>query len=118
MVITLNGTDGGSFWSIADFQFNKEDCDRSIRTFTHSPTGFVSNKVGPLRAIRSFIGANSGTVTQKLDIMYEDREDETIFHRVHPTPGIFLYSNLQVCTIILCKAIIISRPKKVILTRP
>ena len=52
MRITLNETDGDSFWGMEDFQFNLDSCDRSIRTFMKSPTGFVSNIVGPLRAIR------------------------------------------------------------------
>ena len=45
---------------------------------------------------RSFVGANSGTITQRQTVMYEDREDTTINYRVHPTPGIFLYSNFKV----------------------
>jgi len=95
MRITLNKTDGESFWGLEDFQFDLGSCDRSIRTFMKSPTGFVSNILGPLRAIRSWIGANSGAITQRQTIMYEDREDSTTFHRVHPTPGIFLYSNFR-----------------------
>merc|ERR1712156_1299504 len=95
MKITLNETDGRSFWGVEDFQFNLESCDRSIKTFMKSPTSFVSNIVGPLRAIRSWIGANSGAIAQRQIIMYEDREDSTTFHRVHPTPGLFLYSNFK-----------------------
>ena len=52
MRITLNETDGDSFWGIEDFQFKLSTCGRSIRTFMKSPTGFVSNINGPLRAIR------------------------------------------------------------------
>jgi hypothetical protein len=52
MRITLNETDGESFWGIEDFQFSLGTCGRSIKTFMKSPTGFVSNIAGPLRAIR------------------------------------------------------------------
>ena len=48
----MNETDGESFWGIEDFQFSLGTCGRSIRTFMKSPTGFVSNIAGPLRAIR------------------------------------------------------------------
>jgi len=95
MRITLNETDGESFWGIEDFQFSLDTCGRSIKTFMKSPTGFVSNIAGPLRAIRSWIGANSGTITQRQVVMYENREDSTTFYRVHPTPGIMLYSNFK-----------------------
>ena len=50
--ITLKETDGDSLFGIEDFQFGLKDCFRSIKTFMKSPTGFVSNIVGPLRAIR------------------------------------------------------------------
>ena len=52
MRITMNETDGESFWGIEDFQFKLGTCGRSIKTFMKSPTGFVSNIAGPLRAIR------------------------------------------------------------------
>ena len=46
--------------------------------------------------VRSWIGANSGTITQRQVVMYENREDSTTFYRVHSTPGIMLYSNFKV----------------------
>ena len=46
--------------------------------------------------VRSWVGANSGTITQRQVVMYENREDSTTFYRVHPTPGIMLYSNFKV----------------------
>ena len=45
------------------------------------------NKVGPVRAIRSYIGANSGPLTQREHIFYEQREDIRTFLRVHAIPG-------------------------------
>ena len=39
-----------------------------------------------MRAIRSYLGANSGTYTQRDEIMYEGRMDVTTYLRVHPIP--------------------------------
>ncbi len=36
---------------------------------------FTANISGPVRAIRSYMGANSGFITQREHIFYEDRED-------------------------------------------
>ena len=40
-----------------------------------------------MRAIRSYIGANSGPLTQREHIFYEQREDIRTFLRVHAIPG-------------------------------
>ncbi len=47
----------------------------------------MTNKAGPVRAIRSYIGANSGPLTQREHIFYEQREDVRTFLRVHAVPG-------------------------------
>ena len=46
---------------------------------------------------RSWVGANSGVITQRETIMYEQREDQTTFVRVHTVPGMFDYINFKVC---------------------
>ena len=45
---------------------------------------------------RSWVGANSGVITQRETIMYEQREDQTTFVRVHTVPGMFDYINFKV----------------------
>ena len=40
-----------------------------------------------MRAIRSYIGANSGPLTQREHVFYERREDVRTFLRVHAVPG-------------------------------
>jgi hypothetical protein len=40
-----------------------------------------------VRAIRSYIGANSGPLTQREHIFYEQREDVRTWMRVHSVPG-------------------------------
>ena len=63
------------------------NCGRSEDTFDDAEGAFIANKVGPVRAIRSYIGANSGPLTQREHIFYEQREDIRTFLRVHSVPG-------------------------------
>jgi hypothetical protein len=58
-------------------------CGRSEDTFNDGEGAFVTNKVGPVRAIRSYIGANSGPLTQREHVFYEERQDIRTFLRVH-----------------------------------
>jgi len=58
-------------------------CIRSELTFSRGGGGFIANISGPVRAIRSQIGANSGTYTQRDDIFYERRQDTFTYLRVH-----------------------------------
>ncbi len=69
-------------------------CGRSEDTFDASgPNGsaegvFVINKSGPVRAIRSYLGANSGPSSQRTHIFYDRREDVTTNLRVHAIPSV------------------------------
>jgi hypothetical protein len=58
-------------------------CGRSEDTFDDAEGAFVTNKVGPVRAIRSYVGANSGPLTQREHVFYEQRQDIRTFLRVH-----------------------------------
>jgi hypothetical protein len=62
-------------------------CGRSEDTFDDAEGAFIANRVGPVRAIRSYIGANSGPLTQREHVFYEQREDIRTFLRVHAIPG-------------------------------
>jgi hypothetical protein len=44
---------------------------------------FVTNKAGPIRVIRSVMGANSGPLTQRTHIFYDQLEIITTYCRVH-----------------------------------
>ena len=59
-------------------------CVRSELTFSRGGGGFIANIDGPVRAIRSYIGANSGTFTQRDQIYYQRSEVDTTYLRVHP----------------------------------
>ena len=60
---------------------------RSEDTFNDAEGAFIANKSGPVRAIRSYIGANSGPLTVRQHVFYERREDITTYLRVHAIPG-------------------------------
>ena len=62
-------------------------CGRSELTFSRGGGGFIANISGPVRAIRSQIGANSGTYTQRDDIYYQRRQDTVTYLRVHAGIG-------------------------------
>jgi hypothetical protein len=69
-------------------QFALSTCGRSNQTFADAEGAFVANIDGPVRAIRSYVGANSGPLTQRTHLMYRDREDVTTNLRVHSIGGV------------------------------
>lgn len=73
------------------FQFAPGVCNRSTDTFSQAGGAAVANIDGPVRAIRSVIGANSGGTTQRDWICYRSRVDIVSYLRVHPIGGTFLY---------------------------
>ena len=68
--------------------FAPGNCVRSEDTFNDAEGAFIANKSGPVRAIRSYIGANSGPLTVRQHVFYERREDITTYLRVHAIPGV------------------------------
>ena len=68
--------------------FAPGNCGRSEDTFDDAEGAFIVNKSGPVRAIRSYIGANSGPLTARQHIFYDRREDITTTLRVHAIPGV------------------------------
>jgi hypothetical protein len=74
--------------------FAPGNCGRSEDTFdgyiNTAPIegAFVANKSGPVRAIRSFVGANSGPRTERDEIFYAQRQDIRTELRVHAIPSI------------------------------
>ncbi len=69
-------------------QFAVNVCGRSNVTFADAEGAFVANIDGPVRAIRSYVGANSGPRTQRTHTMYRDRESIVTDLRVHAIPGV------------------------------
>jgi hypothetical protein len=69
------------------FMFVPGVCVRSEQTFVEAEGALVANISGPVRAIRSYIGANSGPLTQRDTVMYADRYDVRTYLRTHSIPG-------------------------------
>lgn len=61
---------------------------RSMLTFNMGEGAFVCNIDGPVRAIRSAVGCNSGPLTQFEWISYQRRQDMRNFLRVHAIRGV------------------------------
>ena len=64
-------------------------CGRTEDTFSADEGAFIVNRGGPVRALRSYVGANSGPRTQRQHLFYRAREDNTTFVRVHAIPPVF-----------------------------
>jgi len=54
---------------------------------------YVAAIDGPVRAIRSYMGANSGPYTQREHIYYGDHEQNTVFLRVHPMTDLYAWTD-------------------------
>lgn len=63
------------------------DCKRTEKTFSDGPGGFICNRSGPVRAIRAYMGANSGKYTTREHVMWERRHDLIDVSRVHAVRG-------------------------------
>ncbi|HRV59108.1 MAG: hypothetical protein KDB54_12450 [Solirubrobacterales bacterium] len=48
---------------------------------------------GPVRAVRDFMGANSGPYVESIHKYYADREDKAINVRVHPIPYMYVWTD-------------------------
>jgi hypothetical protein len=68
--------------------FGPGQCVRTEDTFDAAEGAFVVNKSGPVRAIRGYIGANSGPKTQRDHIFYAQRQDIRTYLRVHTIPSV------------------------------
>jgi hypothetical protein len=86
--ISSGGASGADILDGYKFGFVPGSCGRSEATFNAGEGAFVVNKDGPVRAIRSYVGANSGPYTERTDLFYADRHDIVTDLRVHPIPSL------------------------------
>jgi hypothetical protein len=68
--------------------FGPGNCARTEDTFSAGEGAFFANIDGPVRAIRSYMGANSGPLTQRQHFFYDRRYEVTTFLRVHAISGV------------------------------
>ena len=86
--IMTGGATGVDILDLHKALFAPGNCSRSENTFSYGEGAFIVNKSGPVRAIRSYVGANSGPLTQRDHLFYEGRQDIRTFLRVHSIAGI------------------------------
>lgn len=82
---------GSSLVEREDYWISPGACSRNMGTFNAQEGAFIANISGPVRAIRSFLGANSGPLVQVDRIYYEAREDVAIYVRVHPRSAVGMF---------------------------
>ncbi len=100
---------GASAAEISDgfkFSFGPTSCGRSEASFNGAEDNygtqeagegaFVANIDGPVRAIRAYVGANSGPLTERTNVFYRDRYEIVTDLRVHAVPGPLTYHDLSV----------------------
>jgi hypothetical protein len=83
LTITVQGGSGADILDRHKALFAPGNCARSEDTFDNAEGAFIVNKDGPVRAIRSYVGANSGPSTQRTHFFYPRREDIVTDLRVH-----------------------------------
>jgi hypothetical protein len=72
-------------------QFAINFCGRSNLTFANEEGAFVANIDGPVRAIRSYVGANSGPLTERTEFYYRDRFELVTDLRVHDIASVMTF---------------------------
>ena len=63
------------------------DCSRNMNTASEGEGVFFTNKDGCVRAIRSYMGYNSGPYIQRDHFFYQQRHDIDTYWRVHVATG-------------------------------
>jgi len=69
--------------------FANGNCLRHEDAFSAGENAYVCVKVGPIRAIRSYMGAVSGPLTERTHLFYESRQDIATDLRVHNIVSVF-----------------------------
>lgn len=82
---------GASLVEREDYWIAPGSCGRHNGTFNAQEGAFIANISGPVRAIRSVIGANSGPLVQLDRIYYAAREDTVLCSRVHPRSSVGIF---------------------------
>ncbi len=83
--ITAGDATGVDILDLHQSRFGPQSCGRHVLTYSTAEGAFIANIDGPVRAIRSYLGANSGPLTQRDHIFYDRREDIVTQLRVHAT---------------------------------
>lgn len=93
--ISIGTSTGESLIEMYNVQFSPLICTRSVMVFSEGEGAMITNKTGAVRSIRSYMGANSGPLTQREHIFYPRREEITTFLRVHEIPNIMVLNDFN-----------------------
>jgi hypothetical protein len=88
LTIRSGGASGADILDRHKNLFAPGNCARSEDTFSAAEGAFIVNKSGPVRALRAYIGANSGPFTGRQHVYYAQREVITTYLRVHAISGV------------------------------
>jgi hypothetical protein len=97
--IKAGGAGGTNLLERSRVQFAPGYCGRSEDTFDYTipatpyEAGFMVNVSGPVRAVRSSVGTNSGTYTMTTDIFYPSTEVSVTELRVHTIPSVMAFDD-------------------------
>jgi hypothetical protein len=99
MTSRVGSSNGTDVLERARIQLVPGECGRSEDTFNgvvapRGPKGFIANISGPVRGIRSYMGANSGNTTSATDYFYPRRFETVGDLRVHTIPGVMTFDDL------------------------
>lgn len=89
--ITTKGAQGADILDRHKVQLIPGNCIRTTKTFSMGEGYAVANIDGPIRSIRSVMGANSGPLTERLWIGYPRRLDIANHLRVHRLPSVWMF---------------------------
>jgi hypothetical protein len=95
LAIRAGGANGAEILDGFKFGFTANTCTRSEETFNDAEGAFVANLDGPVRAIRAYVGANSGPLTERTHYFYPDRHLVATDLRVHPVSGSLIFHDLS-----------------------
>lgn len=97
-ILDREGVSAGGLSSCgrSEFTFSanwKLDTDSGNDDNTDDEGTYLTVIDGPVRAIRSYMGANSGPYVEDLHLYYADREDRKVNVRVHPIPQMYVWTD-------------------------
>lgn len=88
MRVFVGGASGVDILDRHTFSYAPGNCTRTEDTFNGGRGAFLFNLTGPIRALRGYIGANSGPTTHRIHHFYAQREEILTRLQVHAIPGI------------------------------
>ncbi|MEM0992666.1 MAG: fibronectin type III domain-containing protein [Bacteroidota bacterium] len=85
--ITAGNANGQDILDRHQIFINANACNRNEQVFSDGKGPIVTNKDGPVRAIRSVMGAKSGTFTEQTIKFTQYQAAYTIYYRLHTANG-------------------------------